>query len=148
MPLVRRRHIISRINAAHTETRVVDTFHNLAQVSWERIWSFKQRFSYLLWYFVSKIVLIYCEKFFFRDSNLFGQSKVRTILFYFVNGDSNQIWYIGTIEMPIWTNNWEVETYRNKLEKLGFSWSLGSSHILFCWLKNIFTKLKLIEILN
>ena len=29
--------------------------------------------------------------------------------------------YIGTIEMPIGTNNWDVETYRNKLEKLGFS---------------------------
>ena len=27
----------------------------------------------------------------------------------------------GTTEMPIRTNNWDVETYRNNLEKLVFS---------------------------
>ena len=28
-----------------------------------------------------------------------------------------QIEYNGTIKIPIGTNNWDVETYRNKLEK-------------------------------
>ena len=29
-----------------------------------------------------------------------------------------QIEYIGTIKVPIGTNTWDVETYRNKLEKV------------------------------
>ena len=111
MSLVRRRHIISRINAAHTETRVVDTFHNLAQVSWERIWSFKQRFSCLLWYFVSKIVLIYCEKkMFFRDSNLFGQSKVRTIF------ETEYFFFILLMEIPIRSDT--LEQLKCQLEQI------------------------------
>ena len=39
-----------------------------------------------------------------------------------VNGMDNLCWmflqtkYIGTIKVPIGTNNWDVDTYRNKLE--------------------------------
>ena len=40
----------------------------------------------------------------------------KRILFLHVNGA--QIWYIEAIKKPIETNNWDVETYRNKLEKI------------------------------
>ena len=38
------------------------------------------------------------------------------ILFLHVNGA--QIWYIEAIKIPIEKNNWDVETYKNKLEKI------------------------------
>ena len=45
-----------------------------------------------------------------------GQKKFWTIITFNLATCSNQIKYIGTIKIPIGTNTWNVETYRNKLE--------------------------------
>ena len=43
---------------------------------------------------------------------------ILTVYFYILSLEvSNQIWYILTNKMPIGTKNFDLETYRNKLEK-------------------------------
>ena len=68
-----------------------------------------------------KFALTYCEKKLFnwsrktRTSNSERSAqflKQNTFLACYCQNK-----YIGTIKMPIGTNNWDVETYRNKLEK-------------------------------
>ena len=41
------------------------------------------------------------------------------------------MWYIGTIKMLIETNNWDVETYKNKSENLFFLYFIGKLLISF-----------------
>ena len=86
------------------------------------------------WYFVSKIVLTYCEKnCFVIEKNfwisrlevenfqktwdhLLKQWKVRTIFdtecFFNLFLEVSQIWYIRKIQIQIGKNNWNSETYR------------------------------------
>ena len=44
-------------------------------------------------------------------------NRIHTLLTCYLSFLQNE--YIGTIKQPIRTNNWEVETYRNKFEMVG-----------------------------
>ena len=60
-----------------------------------------------------------CKTFEMTRTNLW-KTVLETEDFYLVTGSFNQIKYIGIIKIPIGTNNWDVELYRNQLENTSY----------------------------
>ena len=120
----------------YRRNEMVSCFENCSNLLWEKnalvIEKNFCKFDYQGRYFIPTVKsqrnkicaflkLRYCEKATKLLSNiktsrrfLWPFQKTWYLLF---NGGFIQIYYIGPIKMPIITNNWDIETYRKKLEK-------------------------------